>query len=42
MSPATPSDHVTPYDRLALNEATVVAMLAAPQRNPGLVEFFGP
>ncbi len=35
------SDHITPYDRLALDEATLIALLAAPAPNEGLVEYFG-
>jgi pimeloyl-ACP methyl ester carboxylesterase len=38
---AAPADHVTPYDRFALNEAALVALLAAPERNESLVEYFG-
>ncbi len=36
------SDHVTPYDRLALDEASLVAALAAPTPNQGLIDYFGP
>ena len=36
------ADHVTPYDRFALDEASLVAMLAARTPNQGLVEYFGP
>ena len=25
-----PADHITPYDRLALDEATLIELLAAP------------
>lgn len=42
MIPGGPTDHVTPYDRFALDEATLVALLAAPTRNESLVEYFGP
>jgi pimeloyl-ACP methyl ester carboxylesterase len=42
MNPAAPADHVTPYDRFALDEASLVALLAAPTPNEGLVEYFGP
>jgi pimeloyl-ACP methyl ester carboxylesterase len=35
------ADHVTPYDRFALDEAELVALLAAPTRNDGLFEYFG-
>ena len=41
MSHGGPADHITPYDRMALDEATLVAMLAAPTLNEGLVEYFG-
>ncbi|HKU91153.1 MAG TPA: hypothetical protein VJP84_15270 [Steroidobacteraceae bacterium] len=41
MIPAAPADHVTPYDRFALDEATMVALLAAPTPNESLVEYFG-
>ena len=36
-----PADHITPYDRLALDEATLVAMLASGAENEALVEYFG-
>ena len=36
-----PAEHITPYDRFALDEATLVALLAARTRNEGLVEYFG-
>jgi hypothetical protein len=36
-----PADHITPYDRLALDEATLVALLASGKTNEGLVEYFG-
>jgi pimeloyl-ACP methyl ester carboxylesterase len=42
MIPGGAIDHVTPYDRFALDEATLVALLAAPTRNDSLVEYFGP
>lgn len=42
MSSSGPSSHITPYDRMALDEGTLLALLAGPQRNAGLVEFFGP
>jgi pimeloyl-ACP methyl ester carboxylesterase len=42
MTHAAPADHVTPYDRFALDEASLVALLAAPTRHEGLVEYFGP
>jgi len=36
-----PAEHITPYDRLSLNEATMVALLASRTRHEGLVEYFG-
>ncbi len=38
-SAGTPADHITPYDRLALDEASLVALLASgtPQRGPGRI-----
>jgi len=42
VNPVNTADHVTPYDRFALDEATLVALLAAPTRNDSLVEYFGP
>lgn len=39
--PGLPSDHITPYDRLALDEGVMIALLAAPAPNEGLVEYFG-
>jgi hypothetical protein len=39
--PGTPADHITPYDRLALDEPTLIALLAAKTRHDGLVEYFG-
>lgn len=36
------SDHVTPYDRFALDEPALVTLLAAPTPNQGLIEYFGP
>lgn len=39
--PGGPADHITPYDRLALDEATLIALLAAPEPHEGLVEYFG-
>jgi len=41
MSSGGPAEHITPYDRMALDEATLVAMLAAPASHEGLVEYFG-
>ncbi|HEU5133980.1 MAG TPA: CHAT domain-containing protein [Steroidobacteraceae bacterium] len=40
-SGGTPADHITPYDRLALDEATLISLLAASTPNEGLVEYFG-
>ena len=37
----TPADHITPYDRLALDEATLISLLASGTPNEGLVEYFG-
>jgi pimeloyl-ACP methyl ester carboxylesterase len=42
MTPAVPADHVTPYDRFALDEGSLVALLASRARNEGLFEYFGP
>src|SRR5882672_2374433 len=39
--PGAPADHITPYDRLALDEPTLIALLAAPTAHEGLVEYFG-
>jgi len=36
-----PAEHITPYDRLSVNEATMVALLASRTRHEGLVEYFG-
>jgi len=41
MSPGGPAEHITPYDRLALDEATMVSLLASRTRHEGLVEYFG-
>jgi hypothetical protein len=41
IEPGTPSEHITPYDRLALDEALMIALLAAPLPSDGLVEYFG-
>jgi pimeloyl-ACP methyl ester carboxylesterase len=41
MSPTGPAEHITPYDRIALDEAVMVALLAAPARHEGLVDYFG-
>jgi hypothetical protein len=40
--PGAPADHITPYDRLALDEAQLIALLAAPERSDALVDYFGP
>ncbi len=40
-NPGTPADHITPYDRLAIDEATLVSLLASPTRNEGLLDYFG-
>lgn len=42
MSHGGPSEHITPYDRMALDEATLIRLLAAPQPHEGLVDYFGP
>jgi hypothetical protein len=39
--PGAPADHITPYDRLALDEASLIAALASGTPNEGLVEYFG-
>jgi len=39
--PGSPSDHITPYDRLALDERVMISLLAAAAPNEGLVEYFG-
>jgi pimeloyl-ACP methyl ester carboxylesterase len=36
-----PAEHITPYDRLAMDEASMVSMLASRTRHEGLVEYFG-
>ena len=41
IEPGSPSDHITPNDRLALDERTMIGLLAAPVPNDGLVEYFG-
>ena len=40
-APGSPAEHITPYDRLALDEATLIALLASSTPNEGLVEYFG-
>jgi pimeloyl-ACP methyl ester carboxylesterase len=42
VTPESPAEHVTPYDRFALDEGTMVGLLAAPARHQGLVDYFGP
>ncbi len=42
MTQSAPIDHVTPYDRFALDQATLVHMLASRVKHPELVDFFGP
>ena len=37
----TPSDHITPYDRMALPERALIALLAAPEPHAGLIDYFG-
>jgi hypothetical protein len=39
--PGAPADHITPYDRLALDEASLIALLASGTPHQGLVEYFG-
>ena len=39
--PGAPADHITPYDRLALDEASLIAILASGTQHQGLVEYFG-
>ncbi len=41
MSPKAPPDHITPYDRMALEEAVLIELLAGPTPHQGLVEYFG-
>ena len=36
-----PADHITPYDRLGLDEAALISMLASRAAHEGLVEYFG-
>jgi pimeloyl-ACP methyl ester carboxylesterase len=36
-----PAEHITPYDRLALDEATLISLLASRTPHAGLVEYFG-
>ncbi len=39
--PGAPADHITPYDRMALDEATLIELLAAREPHEGLIEYFG-
>jgi hypothetical protein len=39
--PADHADHITPYDRMALDEAVLIELLASPTPHQGLVEYFG-
>jgi hypothetical protein len=39
--PGAPADHITPYDRMALDEAVLIELLAGPTPHQGLVEYFG-
>jgi len=41
MSHPGPGEHITPYDRLALDEPTLIDMLASQTRYDVLVEYFG-
>ena len=41
MSQGAPSEHVTPYDRMALSEAALIALLASREPHEGLVDYFG-
>jgi hypothetical protein len=41
VSQGAPSEHVTPYDRMALSEAALVALLASREPHEGLVDYFG-
>jgi hypothetical protein len=36
-----PADHITPYDRLALDEGSLISLLASSTAHEGLVEYFG-
>ncbi len=40
-APGGPADHITPYDRLALDEGALIGLLAARTRTDALVEYFG-
>jgi hypothetical protein len=39
--PVDHADHITPYDRMALDEAVLIELLAGATPNQGLVEYFG-
>jgi hypothetical protein len=39
--PGAPADHITPYDRMALDEAVLIELLAGRTPHQGLVEYFG-
>ncbi len=39
--PGAPADHITHYDRMALDEPTLIELLAARDPHPGLIEYFG-
>ena len=41
MSHGGPAEHITPYDRMGLDETTLIALLAAPVPHEGLMEYFG-
>jgi pimeloyl-ACP methyl ester carboxylesterase len=41
VSEGVAAEHITPYDRLALDEASLIALLASKTRNEGLVDYFG-
>jgi pimeloyl-ACP methyl ester carboxylesterase len=41
MSHGGPAEHITPYDRIALDEPTMIALLSSPMRHEGLVDYFG-
>ena len=41
MSHGGPGEHITPYDRISLDEPTMIALLSSPLRHDGLVDYFG-
>jgi pimeloyl-ACP methyl ester carboxylesterase len=41
IQPGDHADHITPYDRMALDEAVLIELLAGPTPHQGLVEYFG-